>query len=116
MTAMSSATDSSRQAVKPPVSPREKPWQTLPAGKVRRASPPVPDAPMVSGYEYRCAAAGRQYICSGDNTCVAVAFGDSGHPDGVLSEDAVLSSRCVCPLAISLTGTGAVVTSRLQHP
>lgn len=37
MTVMSSATDSPRQAVKPPVSPRAKPWQALPAGEVRRA-------------------------------------------------------------------------------
>ncbi|HHT2664641.1 TPA: hypothetical protein ACTYSP_004332, partial [Citrobacter freundii] len=34
---MSSATDSPRQAVQPPVSPRAKPWQALPAGEVRRA-------------------------------------------------------------------------------
>ena len=33
----SSATDFPRQAVKPPVSPRTKPWQALPAGEVRRA-------------------------------------------------------------------------------
>ena len=37
MTATSSATDFPRQAVKPPVSPRAKPRQALPAGEVRRA-------------------------------------------------------------------------------
>lgn len=37
MTATSSATDFPRQAVQPPVSPRAKPWQALPAGEVRRA-------------------------------------------------------------------------------
>ncbi|EGD4378287.1 hypothetical protein RYT14_004384 [Salmonella enterica] len=37
MTATSSATDFPRQAVQPPVSPRAKPWQALPAGEVRCA-------------------------------------------------------------------------------
>lgn len=37
MAATSSATDFPRQAVKPPVSPRAKPWPALPAGEVRRA-------------------------------------------------------------------------------
>ncbi|HFK5791044.1 TPA: hypothetical protein ACG0DQ_004206 [Enterobacter kobei] len=34
---MSSVTDFPRQVVQPPVSPRAKPWQALPAGEVRRA-------------------------------------------------------------------------------
>ncbi|UAN18674.1 hypothetical protein [Enterobacter asburiae] len=37
MMGTSSATDFPRQAVQPPVSPRAKPWQALPAGEVRRA-------------------------------------------------------------------------------
>ncbi|WP_237747898.1 hypothetical protein, partial [Yersinia pestis] len=56
----------------------------------RRVSPPVPDVPVVSGYEYRFVAAGRCYFCSGVNTCAAV--GNSGHTGGVLADIAVLSA------------------------
>lgn len=84
-----------RQAVKPPVSPRAKPWQALPAGEVRRACGAACLRQYLMprwcrGYEYRCAAAGLRYFCSGDNPCVAVAVGNSGHTDGVLADIAVL--------------------------